>query len=108
MLQIFSRLKSIQGIQKEKIFLLSMMFVMGFAVLYYISDYPLETKRRKVNKKGEYGELNFIDYFVFSLGTWTTVSPGHKVYDAKWARNTYYIYICQLVTILGSLTFLFV
>ena len=106
MIRLYSRLK---GIQKKKIFLISMVLVMFFAVLYYISDYPLESKRRKGNKNVNHRELRFLDYFIFSLGTWATVSPKEsKFYDLNWTRNSYYIYICQLITIIGSWIFLFV
>jgi len=106
MLRLYSRLK---GVQKEKIFLISMLLITFFALLYYISDYPLELKRRKDNTNVQHRELHFLDYFIFSLGTWATVSPKeNKFNDLNWSRNSYYIYICQLIMIIGSWIFLFV
>lgn len=88
-------------LRNYNLFIIFMVFIIFYAIIYYIVDYPLELQRRKNDKLHKYQSLTITDYFIFSLLTWTTVGDGNgRFASVDWSKETRYINICQGITIL--------
>ena len=103
----FKSLTGYKTLNRKEMFTISVTSVIFFAILYYISDYGLEQQRREDDKHHEHQNLDFIDYFQFSLMTQITMSDsGQRFSRVDWTWNTRYINICQMLILLYMVLFI--
>ena len=91
----------ISNLSNAGLFVLCLCLVLFFAFLYMLSDWPAEHDRRKRDKHDKKQDLEFLDYFLYSISTWCTVGGGGSRFaTADWEENTRYVYACQLLCLL--------
>lgn len=91
----------ISKLSNSALFLCCLFVVLFFSCLYWLSDWPAEQDRRKRDKHDKKQDLEFLDYFLFSISTWCTVGGGGSRFaTADWEENTRYVYACQLLALL--------
>ena len=92
---------------KKEMFVIAIGIVFIFSVLYYISDYPLEMQRRIADPDLEHQNINFVDYFLFSLLSWVTGGTGQGRFSrVDWHWTTRMLYICQLLLLTYTVLFI--
>ena len=94
-------------LNKKEMFVIALGIILSFAILYYISDYPLEIQRRNADPDVEHQNINFVDYFLFSLLSWVTGGTGQQRFArVDWHWTTRLLYICQMLILTYTVLFI--
>lgn len=92
---------------KKELYVISIGIVFLYAMLYYISDYPLELQRRDADPYNKRQNLRFIDYFEFSILSWVTGGSGQQRFSrVDWHWTTRLLSITQKLILMYIILFI--